>query len=93
MPPARAWPHQLAGLQPSRVQTRDQGGGGGEILIKLSSTSKSNELLQNIKTHFRSKLRVVPELEFHEKSYVDKLRFSKISRKPIKFIDKRMNNI
>lgn len=67
--------------------------GTDEILIKLSSTSKSNELLQNIKTHFRSKLRVVPELEFHEKSYVDKLRFSKISRKPIKFIDKRMNNI
>ena len=67
--------------------------GTDEILIKLSSTSKSNELLQDIKTHFRSKLRVVPELEFHEKSYVDKLRFSKISRKPIKFIDKRMNNI
>lgn len=67
--------------------------GTDEILIKLSSTSKSNELLQKIKTHFRSKLRVVPELEFHEKSYVDKLRFSKISRKPIKFIDKRMNNI
>ncbi|PKQ45491.1 phenylacetate--CoA ligase family protein [Confluentibacter flavum] len=66
--------------------------GTDEILIKIATHYESPELLQQIKDHFRAKLRVTPHFEFHEKNDIDKLRFPKLSRKPIVFIDKRTTN-
>ncbi|WP_179345205.1 phenylacetate--CoA ligase family protein [Winogradskyella ursingii] len=63
--------------------------GTDEILIKIASDTESEVLLQNIKDHFRAKLRVTPQIEFCDASEIKALRFPKLSRKPILVIDKR----
>ncbi|MCF6240885.1 MAG: AMP-binding protein [Bacteroidales bacterium] len=63
--------------------------GTDEILIKIGSKTTSNELLSQIKDHCRAKLRVLPTIEFHAIDEINKLKFPKMSRKPILFIDKR----
>ncbi|HUH28218.1 phenylacetate--CoA ligase family protein [Gelidibacter sp.] len=63
--------------------------GTDEILIRIASDSPSDELLNQIKDHFRAKLRVTPKIEWSDKEVIDALRFPKLSRKPILVIDKR----
>jgi|TARA_B110000495_G_scaffold184885_1_gene182256 phenylacetate-CoA ligase len=63
--------------------------GTDEILLKISVSQPSNSLLQEIKDHFRAKLRVLPKIEFYDKNEIQKLQFPKLSRKPIVVIDKR----
>ena len=45
--------------------------------------------MQNIKDHFRAKLRVMPKIEFHDKKIIQQLQFPKFSRKPVMVVDKR----
>lgn len=63
--------------------------GTDEIRIKIATKTPSEELLQTIKDHFRSKLRVTPGIEFVPKAEVQKLRISKLGRKPVSVIDMR----
>lgn len=63
--------------------------GTDEILIKIASSNASERMLQDIKDHFRAKLRVTPRIEFHDKAHINALKFPKMSRKPILVIDKR----
>ncbi|MEH6535263.1 MAG: AMP-binding protein [Psychroserpens sp.] len=60
-----------------------------EILIKIGTSDPSDDLLQEIKDHFRAKLRVLPKIEFNDKKEIRKLQFPKMSRKPMLVIDKR----
>ena len=64
--------------------------GTDEILIKIAAKENSIELLSKIKDHFRAKLRVAPVIEFHDSKDINRLRFPKMSRKPVDFIDKRV---
>lgn len=64
--------------------------GTDEILIKIATKDNSIELLSKIKDHFRAKLRVAPVIEFHDAKDINRLRFPKMSRKPVDFIDKRV---
>lgn len=66
--------------------------GTDEILIKIATTQSDDNLLQNIKDHFRAKLRVSPRIEIHDKAAIEKLKSPKLSRKPISVIDKRNLN-
>lgn len=63
--------------------------GTDEIRIKISSKNSSDDLLQDIKDHFRSKLRVTPGIEFCPKEEINTLRVSKLGRKPLTVIDLR----
>lgn len=63
--------------------------GTDEILIKLASENPSSILLNQIKDHFRAKLRVTPQIEWCHKKDIDAIRFPKLSRKPLIVIDKR----
>lgn len=63
--------------------------GTDEILIKLAVKEESAAFLNEIKDHFRAKLRVTPKIEFTTKEILDKLIFHPMSRKPIHFFDKR----
>ena len=63
--------------------------GTDEILLKIATKSPSEGLLQAIKDHFRSKLRVTPDIEFVAEETVQKLRMSKLGRKPVSVIDRR----
>jgi phenylacetate-CoA ligase len=64
--------------------------GTDEILIKIASKNSSEELLGQIKDHFRAKLRVTPKVEFVPVEVLSKIIFTPMSRKPITFIDKRI---
>ncbi len=64
--------------------------GTDEILIKIAANDTSFDFLSKIKDHFRAKLRVAPVIEFHDAKEINKLRFPKMSRKPVDFIDKRV---
>ena len=55
--------------------------GTDEIRIKIATKTPSEELLQTIKDHFRSRLRVTPGIEFVPKAEIQKLRMSKLGRK------------
>jgi phenylacetate-CoA ligase len=63
--------------------------GTDRITIKLEVLEPSQELLNRLKDHFRAKLRVLPILEFVNPEEIAKLKFPKMSRKPMLFIDKR----
>ena len=69
------------------ISTNDLG--TDEILIKIASSKPSDELLSEIKDHFRAKLRVTPKVEFVPSDLLNKIIFTPMSRKPITFIDKR----
>lgn len=64
--------------------------GTDEILIKIASENTSEELLLEIKDHFRAKLRVAPKVEFATSEEVEGLRFPPLSRKPVDLIDRRL---
>ncbi|HNP68459.1 MAG TPA: AMP-binding protein [Aequorivita sp.] len=63
--------------------------GTDEILIKIASEKISEDLLLEIKDHFRAKLRVAPKIEFASSEEIESLRFAPLSRKPIDLIDRR----
>ncbi len=63
--------------------------GTDEILVKLGAKDHSESFEKRLKDHFRAKLRVTPRFEFLPIKEVQKLQFPELSRKPVKFIDKR----
>ena len=63
--------------------------GTDEILIKICSEAVSEELLQQIKDHFRAKLRVAPRVEFSTSEAIRSLNFPPTGRKPVSLIDHR----
>ncbi len=69
------------------ISTNDLG--MDEILLKLAVAEQSDDLLQQIKDHFRAKLRVTPKIEFTTKEILNEFIFHPMSRKPIHFFDKR----
>lgn len=71
------------------IEIYHNGIGTDEILLKISCQQPSETLLQNIKDHFRSKLRVTPKIEFHAPKEIEKLKLSKLGRKPVTVIDRR----
>ena len=67
--------------------------GTDKITIKLGTEKSSEELIIRLKDHFRAKLRVSPDIEIVPISEINKLKFPKLSRKPMLFIDKRENYV
>lgn len=63
--------------------------GTDEILIKIFAPKASDRLLSKIRDHFRSKLRVSPNIEICSREEIQQLQLSKLGRKPISVIDRR----
>lgn len=72
------------------ISTNDLG--TDEILIKIAVKEQSETFLQELKDHFRAKLRVTPKIEFTTTEILNPLIFNPMSRKPISFFDKRKND-
>lgn len=70
------------------ISTNDLG--TDEILIKAAAINPTDELLVQIKDHFRAKLRVTPKIVFASAEELNSIMFTPMSRKPINFIDKRI---
>ncbi|MCW3160974.1 phenylacetate--CoA ligase family protein [Chryseobacterium oryctis] len=60
-----------------------------EIVIKVSTDSKSENFVSEVRDHFRAKLRVSPKIEIVNFDILSKLVYNPNSRKPITFIDLR----
>lgn len=73
------------------ISTNDLG--TDEILIKIAVKQQSDTFLQELKDHFRAKLRVTPKIEFTTKEILNPLIFNPMSRKPIYFFDNRVNTL
>lgn len=72
------------------ISTNDLG--TDEILIKIVVKEQSEVFLQKLKDHFRAKLRVTPTIEFSTIEILNPLVFNEMSRKPIRFFDKRISD-
>lgn len=60
-----------------------------EIIIKLSTESDHENFVNEVRDHFRAKLRVSPKIEVIDFEILSKTVFHPNSRKPITFIDLR----
>lgn len=60
-----------------------------EIIIKLSTDSEDEVFVNEVRDHFRAKLRVSPKIEVMDFEVLSKNVFNPNSRKPINFIDLR----
>lgn len=63
--------------------------GTDKITIKIGTNKASVDLVEKLKDHFRAKLRVSPQIEFISVKEMNTIKFPKMSRKPMLFIDKR----
>ena len=60
-----------------------------EIIIKLSTDNETENFVDEVRDHFRAKLRVSPKIEVLDFEVLSKNVFNPNSRKPINFIDLR----
>ncbi|MCX8522904.1 AMP-binding protein [Chryseobacterium formosus] len=60
-----------------------------EIIIKLSTENNEENFVNEVRDHFRAKLRVSPKIEIIDFDVLSKTVFHPNSRKPITFIDLR----
>jgi len=60
-----------------------------EIIIKVSTEKNDDNFVNDVRDHFRAKLRVSPKIEVLDFEILSKVVFNPISRKPINFIDLR----
>jgi phenylacetate-CoA ligase len=73
------------------ISTNDLG--TDDILIHIGTEHPSEHFEKEIKDMFRSKVRVAPSILFESPDAIHALQFPQMSRKPIKFIDKRKKEI
>ena len=66
--------------------------GTDEILVRIGGKNISVDFEKKIKDNFRAKLRVAPQISIESSEEINKIQFTELSRKPIKFIDKREKN-
>ncbi|PWN61439.1 phenylacetate--CoA ligase family protein [Chryseobacterium oncorhynchi] len=60
-----------------------------EIIIKVSTEQENENFVNEVRDHFRAKLRVSPKIEVIDFNILSKTVFNPNSRKPITFIDLR----
>lgn len=65
--------------------------GTDEVLVKVGCEQRSDEFMKRLKDLFRSKVRVAPSIVFEPVEYIARLQFPPLSRKPVKFVDRREN--
>jgi phenylacetate-CoA ligase len=69
------------------VSTNDFG--TDEVMVYVGCTNNSENIIKELKDKFRAKLRVTPEIKLTYVEIIQKIQSPEMSRKPIKFIDKR----
>ncbi|MDH6251331.1 phenylacetate-CoA ligase [Chryseobacterium sp. H1D6B] len=60
-----------------------------EIIIKVSTEKESENFVNEVRDHFRAKLRVSPKIEVIDFETLSKAVYNPVSRKPLTFIDLR----
>jgi phenylacetate-CoA ligase len=81
--------HNFGSIENYLIEITTNDFGTDEILIKIAVQNPTPVFLQELKDHFRSKLRVTPKIEFTANEVLMPLIFNPNSRKPIRFFDYR----
>ena len=63
--------------------------GTDNILVRIGLRQEIENVEKDLKDRFRAKIRVAPDIEICPVEVISKINFPDMSRKPIKFIDKR----
>jgi phenylacetate-CoA ligase len=64
--------------------------GNDAVLVRAGLRSQAaDDVVKDLKDRFRAKIRVAPDIEISPVDLIRKINFPDISRKPVKFIDKR----
>jgi len=63
--------------------------GTDEVLVRVGASDHSDVFEKKIKDMFRSRVRVAPSVSFEPVEYIAKLQMPPMSRKVVKFIDRR----
>lgn len=71
------------------VSLNDSGNDDVLVRIGVKGVKKLEELIKELKDRFRARIRVAPEIEICNADDLRKIIFPDMSRKPVKFIDKR----
>jgi phenylacetate-CoA ligase len=71
------------------VSRDDNGNDEVAVRVGLREEEAPREVIKELKDRFRAKIRVAPEIEICNANDLRKIIFPDLSRKPIKFIDKR----
>lgn len=81
--------NDFSGIDGYVIELRHNELGTDEILLRIHAPAANETLLQEVKDHFRAKLRVRPNVVFETKETLDAIRFPKTSRKPVVVVDYR----
>lgn len=81
--------HHISEVKDYVVEVYTGSLGTDEIRIRLTATRNDDDFVKVLKDRFRAKLRVAPEIIFAEADEIQKLKFPKLSRKPVVFFDFR----
>lgn len=76
-------------IQLHQIEISTNAIGTDEINIRIASLNTSTDFMDEIKDHFRAKLRVTPKVEFVDYEILEKMILPPMSRKPLTFIDRR----
>ncbi len=76
-------------IQLHQIEISTNAIGTDEINIRIAALNTSTDFMDEIKDHFRAKLRVTPKVEFVDFEILEKIILPPMSRKPLTFIDRR----
>jgi phenylacetate-CoA ligase len=72
------------------VEVGSNDSGNDSVLVRVGLRACAvNDIVKDLKDRFRAKIRVAPEVEVCPSEAIRKIIFPEMSRKPVKFIDKR----
>ncbi|MDR0687128.1 MAG: AMP-binding protein [Prevotellaceae bacterium] len=75
------------------VEVGSNDSGNDSVLVRVGLRACAvNDIVKDLKDRFRAKIRVAPEVEVCPSEAIRKIIFPEMSRKPVKFIDKRGKN-
>ena len=63
--------------------------GMDHLTVYIGVKNPNENMIKELKDHFRAKLRVAPDVMFKPIEEIHKIQFPEMNRKPVKFIDKR----
>jgi phenylacetate-CoA ligase len=75
------------------VSTSENGTDSVLVKIGVKRAEEIKELIKELKDRFRARIRVAPEIDICNPDELKKIIFPDLSRKPVKFIDKRNSKI
>ncbi len=83
----------ISGVENYIVEVFTNSLGTDQVQIRIGGCNRSEGFVKQIKDAFRSKVRVAPDIVFESVEQIAGMQFPAMSRKPVKFFDRRKNTL